>query len=127
MFNLRWESVILSTELFRINELYNFVRVFWNFNAAVLIHKKKFDEEDIYDDHEKDSNYDQDSYNSMNEKKTALLDCLALFCCSKHKFVDAFPSFCKKYWIAVAIPVTSATSQCIFSSLKREVKSSSRA
>ena len=51
--------------------------------------------------------------------QATLLDCLAILSHPRYNLIDAFPTLCEVYSIAVAMPVTSASSERPFSVLKR--------
>ena len=67
------------------------------------------------DDDDKDFLTDIDD----NGNQATLLDCLAILSHPRYNLIDAFPTLCKVYSIAVAMPVTSASSERTFSVLKR--------
>ena len=49
-----------------------------------------------------------------NGNQATLLDCLAILSHPRYNLIDAFPTLCKVYSIAVAMPVTSASSERTF-------------
>ncbi len=49
----------------------------------------------------------------------SFLDALAILCHPDYKLVDAYPTLCQVYSIAVAVPVSSTTAERSFSELKR--------
>ena len=49
----------------------------------------------------------------------SLIDALAIQCHPEYKLVDAYPTLCHVYAIAVAVPVSSSTAERSFSALKR--------
>ena len=54
-----------------------------------------------------------------NGKQATLLDCLAILSHPRYNLIDAFPTLCKVYSIAVAMPIMSASLERTFSVLKR--------
>lgn len=52
-------------------------------------------------------------------KTPSFLDALKLLCFPEYHLVDAYPTLCKLYSIAAAIPISSATAERSFSALKR--------
>ena len=64
-------------------------------------------------------------YGAKNAKKQSkkkipsFSDALLLLCNPDYSFVDAYPTLCRVYATAVAIPVSSSTAERSFSALKR--------
>ena len=59
---------------------------------------------------------------NANERRTrppSFIDELAILCHPDYKLVDAYPTLCQVYSIAVAVPVSSTTAERSFSALKR--------
>eukprot|EP00794_Sanderia_malayensis_P013731 gene13731-15163_t len=49
----------------------------------------------------------------------SFIDALAILCHPEYMLIDAYPTLCQVYSIAVAVPVSSATAERSFSALKR--------
>ena len=79
--------------------------------------------DDVDDDNDDDVSSTSDNEQSDNGTKKAKIpsfsDALLLLCNPDYSLVDAYPTLCRVYAIAVAIPVSSSTAECSFSALKR--------
>jgi hypothetical protein len=90
-----------------------------------------YDDDDDDDDDEDDDeisstsdNEQSDSGGKKAEKQTkkkvpSFSEALSLLCNPDYSLVDAYPTLCRVYAIAVAIPVSSSTAERSFSALKR--------
>ena len=56
---------------------------------------------------------DDDNSSVSGSKHETFLDCLAILFNNEYKLIDAYPTLCRVYAIAIAIPVTSATAEYI--------------
>ena len=90
------------------------------------------EDNDGYDDDDEDDdevsstsdNEQSDSGGKKAEKQTkkkvpSFSEALSLLCNPDYNLVDAYPTLCRVYAIAVAIPVSSSTAERSFSALKR--------
>ena len=99
------------------DELFSFSKVFKKFKRELFVEDKK---EQSDENDELNVSDENDEYNGGNQKnEPTLLDCLAILSDGRFNLMDAFPTLIKVYSIAVAIPVTSASSERSFSVLKR--------
>ena len=131
------------------DELFNFARSFEKFDCSTVCQQEDDDDEgeddegdDDYDDGEDNNGYDDDheddndeiSSTSDNEqsdsggkkaekqtkkKVPSFSEALSLLCNPDYSLVDAYPTLCHVYAIAMAIPVSSSTAERSFSALKR--------
>ena len=114
-------------------ELFTFAPSFSKFNRSLFNYPKQrkeyfYDlddsdsEEESYDDNEHDeSDDDDDNADGVRENKDvpSFLEALKILAHPDYHLVDAYPTLCKVYAIAVAIPISSATAERSFSALKR--------
>ena len=78
--------------------------------------------EEIYDDNDhKSDDDDGDNPGGVRQNKDvpSFLEALKILAHPNYHLVDAYPTLCKVYAIAVAIPISSATAERSFSALKR--------
>ena len=118
------------------DELFNFARSFEKFNSSYDDHRSEDDNDGDSDSKDIDS-IDEVSSSSDDEhveqsdngtkkakkqsrkKIPSFSDALLLLCNPDYSLVDAYPTLCRVYAIAVAIPVSLSTAERSFSALKR--------
>ena len=128
------------------DELFNFARSFEKFDCSYISQQEDDDHsgEDHDDDDDSDGE-DIDSYDDFGKndevssssddehveqsgngtrkqskkKISSFSDALLLLCNPDYSLVDAYPTLCRVYAIAAAIPVSSSTAERSFSALKR--------
>ena len=118
------------------DELFNFTRSFEKFDCSSVCQQEDGDsgeDDDGDDDDNVDDDNDEVSSSSDEEsdsgtkepakqskkKIPSFSDALLLLCNPHYSLVDAYPTLCHIYAIAVAIPVSSSTAERSFSALKR--------
>lgn len=125
------------------DELFNFARSFEKLDCSTVYQpdEAQDDEDDGMDSEDDDYNDDyenddddevsstpdieqSDSGTKEAEKQTkkkvpSFSEALSLLCNPDYSLVDAYPTLCRVYAIAVAIPVSSSTAERSFSALKR--------
>ena len=77
------------------------------------------DEVSSTSDNEQSDNGAKKAKKQSKKKIPSFSDALLLLCNPDYSLVDAYPTLCRVYAIAVAIPVSSSTAERSFSSLKR--------
>ena len=111
------------------DKFFNFARSFEKFNYSTV---SEVQDDDDYDDDEKDdddvsstSAKEQSDCSTTKAKKQlkkkvpSFSEALSLLCNPDYSLVDAYPTLCCIYAIAVAIQVSSSTAERSFSALKR--------
>ena len=84
------------------NELFSFAKVFQKFNTDTV--KSTNDKGVVGDGDDDDEDFLTDT--DDNGHQATLLDRLAILSHPRYNLIDAFPTLCKFYSIAVAMPVT---------------------
>ena len=77
------------------------------------------DEVSSTSDNEQSDNGAKKAKKQSKKKIPSFSDALLLLCNPDYSLVDAYPTLCRVYAIAVAIPVSSSTAERSFSALKR--------
>ena len=121
------------------DELFNFARSFKKFDCASIPKPDEAEEVEDDDDDEVSSTQltregsdqsdgeqsdsgagDYNETKKQTKKKVpSFTEALAVLCHPDYSLVDAYPTLCRVYAIAVAIPVSSSTAERSFSALKR--------
>ena len=120
-------------------ELFTFAPSFSKFNRSLFDFPKELkereeyfhdlgdsdSEEECYDDNNHDDSENSDDDDNQPDEATpnkdvpSFLEALKILLHPAYHQVDAYPTLCKVYAIAVAIPISSSTAECSFSALKR--------
>ena len=124
--NLLQQKITPFCELYGIdpyrcaNELQSFASVFHKFKIVSTYEKTQENLGDDFDSDEFEAgNENDEDDNVRREPHPTFIDCLKLLTNDTYRLVDAYPSLCRAYGIAVAIPATSCTAERSFSTLKR--------
>jgi hypothetical protein len=112
------------------DELFNFAESFQKFKCSVLFDEDKEEEQDSdldsgseseTEDHEEEADSESSDDGTAEEPKDkdkrSFLEALRILLNPDYHLVDTFPTLCKVYAIAVAIPISSATAERSFSAL----------
>ena len=92
---------LYGIDLYRCaNELYSFASVFHKFKIVPVADESKEDFSSVIESGE---------VMETETKQHTFIDCLKLLTNQTYKLVDAYPTLCRAYGIAVAIPATSCT------------------
>ena len=111
-------------------ELFTFAPSFSKFNRSLFDYPKQrkeyfYDlddsdfEEESYDDNDHDESDDDDDNPDRVRENTDFLEAMKILAHPDYHLVNAYPTLCKVYAIAVAIPISSAIAVHSFSALKR--------
>ena len=122
-------------------ELFTFAPSFSKFNRSLFDFPKELkdrkeyfhdlgdsdseEEEECYDDNDHDDSGNSDDDDNQPDKATpnkdvpSFLEALKILLHPAYHLVDAYPTLCKVFAIAVAIPISSSTAERSFSALKR--------
>ena len=116
-------------------ELFTFAPSFRMFNRSIFAKESKEDVHDVdgsdsqqqYDENDDlDSDHDDEIDEAIRANEAALnkdvpsfVEALKILSHPDYHLVDAYPTLCQVYAIAVAIPISSATAERSFSALKR--------
>ena len=120
-------------------ELFTFAPSFSKFNRSLFDFPKELkdrreyfndlgdsdSEEECYDDNDHDDSENSDDDDNQPDQATpnkdvpSFLEALKILLHPAYHLVDAYPTLCKVYAIAVAIPISSSTAERSFSALKR--------